>query len=76
MHYGKCSDCREERGRGVAMAKIDVSPRVLELIGKLRATAETTENETLERVLEDAAADLDARLRAYEQAEQDVQSTN
>ena len=58
------------------MAKIDVSPRVLDLIRALRATGETTETETLERVLGEAAADLDERLRAYEQAEQDVQSTN
>jgi hypothetical protein len=58
------------------MAKIDVSPRVLDLIRALRATGETTETETLERVLGEAAADLDERLRAYERAEQDVQSTN
>ena len=58
------------------MAKIDVSPRVMDLIRALRATGETTETETLERVLGSAAADLDERLRAYERAEQDVQSTN
>ena len=58
------------------MAKIDVSPRVLDLIRALRATGETTETETLERVLGEAAADLDERLRAYERAEQDVQSIN
>ena len=58
------------------MAKIEVSGRVLELIRDLRATGETTESETLERILGNAAADREDQLRAYERAEQDVQSTN
>lgn len=58
------------------MVKIEVSERVLDLIRDLRATGETTETATLERVLADAIADREERLRAYERAEQDIQSTN
>lgn len=58
------------------MPKIDLSDRVVELIRSLRAAGETTEDETLARILADVAEDRDARLRAYERAEQDIQSTN
>ncbi len=58
------------------MARIDVSARVLELIRELRAAGENSENETLERILGDVVSDRDARLRAYERADQDIQSTN
>ncbi|MEX2453621.1 MAG: hypothetical protein WD470_02900 [Rhodospirillaceae bacterium] len=58
------------------MPQIDVSEQVMILIRSLKAAGETTENETLARVLGDVAADRDDRLRKYEQAEQDVQSTN
>lgn len=58
------------------MPKIDLSDRVLDLIRSLRAAGETTEDQTLARILAAVADDRDARLRAYERAEQDIQSTN
>lgn len=58
------------------MPTIDVSQNVLRLIRTLRRTGEKTENDTLERLLRDAASAHEQALREYEKAEQDIQSTN
>ena len=58
------------------MPSITVSDHVLELIRSLKQTGETTEDETLRRILADATAEKKRRLRAYESTDQDIQSTN
>lgn len=58
------------------MPQIDVSPEVLDLIRSLKGPGESTENDTLARILGDTASARDRLLAEYERAEQDVQSTN
>ena len=58
------------------MPSITVSDHVLELIRSLKQTGETTEEETLRRILAVATAEKKRRLRAYESTDQDIQSTN
>lgn len=58
------------------MPTIDVSQNVLRLIRALRRTGEKTENDTLERLLRDLSSAREEALRKYEEAEQDIQSTN
>ena len=58
------------------MPTIDVSQKVLRTIRSLRMAGEKTENETLERLLRDLSTARDQALREYEQAEQDIESTN
>lgn len=57
------------------MPTITVSDDVLQKINALKKTPDETEDAVLTRVLENAA-DREARLRAYEKAEQDISSTN
>ncbi len=58
------------------MPSITVSEDVLGLIQALKRTGEMSEEDTLRRVLDDAVSERDRRLRAFEAAEQDTQSTN
>lgn len=57
------------------MPTITVSDDVLQKIKALKKNPDETEDAVLTRVLE-SAADREARLRAYEKAEQDISSTN
>ncbi len=58
------------------MPSITVSEDVLGLIRALKRAGEKSEDETLRRVLDDAISENKRRLRAFEAAEQDTQSTN
>ena len=58
------------------MPSITVSEDVLGLIQALKRTGEESEEDTLRRVLDDAISENKRRLRAFEAAEQDTQSTN
>jgi len=58
------------------MPSITVSVHVLERIQELRQAGESSEDETLRRILDDAFAEREKRLKAYETAEQDNRSTN
>ncbi len=58
------------------MPSITVSEDVLGLIRALRQTGETSDDEILRRILEQAKSDKESRLRAFEAAEQDTSSTN
>ncbi len=58
------------------MPSIMVSDGVLQRIRSLRETAGETDEQVLARVLALAESDREERLRAYEAAEQDTQSTN
>ena len=58
------------------MPTIDVSQNVLRMIRSLRTAGEKTENDTLERLLGDLSAAREEALRKYEEAEQDIKSTN
>ncbi len=58
------------------MPTITVSDDVLAQILSLKESGENSENDTLKRILSAAVSDQENRLKAYEQAEQDVSSTN
>ena len=58
------------------MPSITVSEHVLGLIRALKRTGEKSEDEILRRIVEQAKSDKESRLRAFEAAEQDTQSTN
>ncbi len=58
------------------MPSITVSEDVLGLIQALKRAGEESEEDTLRRILDDAVSERDRRLRAFEAAEQDTQSTN
>ena len=58
------------------MPSITVSEDVVGLIQALKRTGEESEDEILRRILDDAVSERDRRLRAFEAAEQDTQSTN
>lgn len=58
------------------MPSITVSEDVLGLIRVLKRAGETSEDEILRRVLDDAISENKRRLRAFEAAEQDTSSTN
>ena len=58
------------------MPSIPVSVHVLERIQALKQAGETSEDETLRRILDGVFADRENRLKAYETAEQDTRSTN
>ncbi len=58
------------------MPSITVSEHVLGLIRALKRTGEKSEDEILRRILEQAKSEKESRLRAFEAAEQDTQSTN
>ena len=58
------------------MPSITVSEDVVGLIQALKRTGEESEDEILRRVLDDAISENKRRLRAFEAAEQDTQSTN
>ncbi len=58
------------------MPSITVSQEVLDRIWSLKESGEKTEDAILARVLASEAPDSESRLRAYEKADQDIQSTN
>lgn len=58
------------------MPSITVSRDVYERIWSLKQAGEKTEDEILGRVLGAPPSDAESRLRDYEQADQDIQSTN
>ena len=58
------------------MPSITVSEHVLGLIRSLKRAGENSEDETLRRILDDAAAEKARRLKAYETIKQDTSSTN
>jgi len=58
------------------MPSITVSRDVYERIWSLKRQGEKTEDEILKRVLGAPPSDAESRLRDYEQADQDIQSTN
>jgi predicted CopG family antitoxin len=58
------------------MPSITVSKVVFERIWSLKEPGEESENDILKRVLGSDTSDVDSRLRDYEKADQDIQSTN
>lgn len=58
------------------MASITVSEDVLALIRSFEQTKAESEDQILRRVLDGAVTDRKKRLKAYERADQDIQSTN
>ncbi len=58
------------------MPSITVSDYVVERIQALKRVGESSEDEVLRRVLDDAISENKRRLRAFEAAEQDASSTN
>ncbi len=58
------------------MPTITVSEEVLKKIRALRRPGEVTDDQVLERIVDAASGEAEKRLRAYEAAEQDIQSTN
>ena len=58
------------------MPSITVSQDVFDRIWSLKEPGEKTEDAILERVLGSPAGYDESRLRAYEKADQDIQSTN
>lgn len=58
------------------MISITVSQEVLDRIWALKRPGERTEDAILARVLASVADDDEGRLKAYEEADQDIQSTN
>ncbi len=58
------------------MSSIAVSDYVVMRIRALKQAGENSEEETLRRILEHANSEKERRLRAFEAAEQDTQSTN
>ncbi len=58
------------------MPSITVSEYVVERIQALKRVGESSEDEVLRRVLDEATAERERRFRAFEAAEQDTSSTN
>lgn len=58
------------------MPSITVSDDVLGHIRSLKESGEETEDQILRRVLAGIVAERERLLKAYEKADQDVQSTN
>lgn len=58
------------------MPTIDISDEALSLVRGLARNVRETDSEVLDRIVRAAAADREAALKAYEQAERDVTSTN
>lgn len=58
------------------MPTIEISEEVRALIREFAHGDDESDTAVLERILCTAKADRDAALRAYEQAEQDISSTN
>lgn len=58
------------------MPSITVSRDVYQRIWSLKKPGEKTEDAILKRVLGAPPSDVESRLRDYEQADQDTQSTN
>ena len=58
------------------MPSITVSRGVFDRIWSLKEPGEKSEDEILERVLGSPPSDDESRLRAYEKADQDIQSAN
>jgi predicted CopG family antitoxin len=58
------------------MPSITVSDHVLERIRSLKQGRDATEDEVLRRILDQVHSDREGRLRAYENTDQDIQSTN
>ena len=58
------------------MPSITVSDHVLERIRSLKQAREATEDEVLRRILDQVHSDRESRLRAYENTDHDIQSTN
>ena len=58
------------------MPSINVSQEVYDRLWSLKGPGEKTEDEILARVLGTISPDDKSRLRAYEKADQDIQSTN
>ena len=58
------------------MPSITVSQKLFDRIWSLKEPGEKSEDEILERVLGSPPSDDEGLLRAYEKADQDIQSTN
>jgi len=58
------------------MPTITVSQDVLDRLRALRQAGEDTEDAVLRRVLGQAETEAERRLRVYERAERDIDSTN
>jgi hypothetical protein len=58
------------------MPSITVSQHIFDRIWSLKEPGDTSEDQILERVLGSPPSDDESRLRAYEKADQDIQSTN
>ncbi len=58
------------------MPSITVSQNVFDRIWSLKEPGDKTEDQILERVLGSPSSDDESRIRAYEKADQDTQSTN
>ncbi len=58
------------------MPSITVSRDVFDRIWSLKEPGEKSEDQILKRVLGSFPSDDESRLRAYEEADQDIQSTN
>ena len=58
------------------MPSITVSQEVYDRIWSLKRPGEKSESEILDRVLGSEPTDSESRLRDYEKADQDIQSTN
>ena len=58
------------------MPAITVSQEVFDRIWALKESGDTSEDQILARVLGSSPSDDESRLRAYEKADQDIQSTN
>ncbi len=58
------------------MPSITVSQDVFDRIWSLKQPGEKSEDEILKRALGSPASDSESRLRDYEKADQDIQSTN
>ncbi len=58
------------------MPSITVSQELFDRIWSLKRAGEKSESESLERVIGPSSPDGEGRLRDYEKADQDIQSTN
>lgn len=58
------------------MPTIEISDEVHKLMRSLERTKNETDSDLLRRVLSAVAEDRSAALKAYEQAEKDITSTN
>ncbi len=58
------------------MPSITVSQKLFDRIWSLKEPGEKTEDQILKRVLGSPPSDDESLIRAYEKADQDIQSTN